>query len=81
MTAKKATVTVPNEPTAAGIRVGGYLVSAGFILEGVDAFHLWESQTPNQVKWAMTAISITLSVVTNIVEKVRGRKLLGAPPA
>jgi hypothetical protein len=77
-TSKPGPVIQAGEVTSPVIRVAGYGVSAGFILEGLEQFNVWHGTT-GQTKWAMGALTILLTFITNTVEKRKGRRLIGSP--
>lgn len=78
MAAPNVTVT-SSEPIATTVRSGLQLLTGGFIVEGIEAFGLYDF-TERQSTWATAAFTLALVLVQNLIEKQRNRKFLGAAP-
>lgn len=57
------------------VRTGSQLVAGSFLVEGLTVFGV--PLTDAQGKWLGVALTLTIAFAMNIVEKAKGRKLVG----
>lgn len=69
-------VSLTSTVTSNTVRTGGQGITAKFIMDGLQAFHVW-SPNSDQAEWTFLALTILLAFVQNMVEKGFGRKLVG----
>lgn len=58
------------------VRTGTQLLSGEFIMQGIELF-FWEPSV-DQRKWLVGALTLALGFGQNLIEKWRGRRLIGA---
>lgn len=89
MPASKAEITGPSsepkEPfvtfgkiAAPVARTGGQGISAEFIIQGIEVFHIWNPDEA-QHAWMIVAGTVLMSWITNYLENRAGRRLIGTP--
>lgn len=72
---KQPLVTVNSPVGAAVARTAGQGITGAFIVDGLLAFNV--ALTDRQSLWLTAAFGIGISAVQNLVERWRGRRLIG----
>jgi type IV secretory pathway TrbD component len=72
---KQPVVTVNNPVGAAVARTAGQGISGAFIVDGLLAFNV--DLTDRQTVWLTAAFGISIAAVQNLIERWRGRRLIG----
>lgn len=75
---KQPVVTVNNPVGAAVARTAGQGITGAFLVDGLLAFNV--DLTQRQTVWLTTAFGIGIAAVQNLIERWRGRRLIGTPP-
>lgn len=60
------------------VRTGVQLLSGEFIVQGLDLWDVVSFSSPEQRTWTALALTGLVCIVQNLVEKAKGRRLIGA---